>query len=168
MTNTVLKKSKSNLEIEKAINEGFTVNTDNDLDLLGKQNYNWDDLNKLKDELGQSILEFVFQVNSIITNKDVIDNLGNRAEDFNKTVNLFFTDVNYLSNRVKELRAEHEHRSGPITDFNDFSGYNKVAFSYQYLFSEFNSLITPTISDLVLTVAEISAQQKEEGTPNVN
>jgi hypothetical protein len=142
-------------EINKALSSGFNINTESDEDFLSKSTYNWDDLNKLKEELGISILEFIGQVNCAITNPDIINNLGDQKDHFNKVVNLFFSDINTFSHKVKDIRVVHEHLSGHINNINDFNNYNRIAIQYQALFSELATLITPTLSDLMLTINDV-------------
>lgn len=152
-------------EINKALSSGFSINTESDEEFLSKSNYSWDDLNKLKDELGVSILEFIGQVNCAITNPDVINNLGAQKDHFNKVVNLFFSDINDFSHKVKDIRTEHEHLTGHIDNINDFNNYNRIAIQYQALFSELATLITPTLSDLMLTINDVV---KPSGPETIN
>lgn len=142
-------------EINKAFNSGFDINTESDEDFLKNNNFTWDDLNKLKDELGSNILEFIGQVNSIITNKEIISKLGENKDHFNKIINLFFSDINDFSHRVKNIRTEHEHLIGPIHNINEFNNYNRIAINYHSLFSDLATLITPTLSELMLTINDV-------------
>ena len=161
-------------EINKALTSGFKINTDSDEDFLKDSNYNWDDLIKLKEELGINILEFVGQVNSIVSNEDIINNLGEQRDHFTKVINLFFSDINSFSHKVKDIRAEHEHLSGHINNINEFNKYNRIAIEYQALFSELATLITPTLSDLMITINDvvkkdtspmtIDSESKQDGT----
>lgn len=153
--NDKLEKKQITKEINKALSSGFNINTETDEEFLRKSKYNWDDLNKLKDDLGFSIIDFIGQVNVAITNPDIINNLGNQKEHFNKVVNLFFSDINDFSHKVKTIRTEHEHLSGHINNINEFNNYNRIAIQYQALFSELATLITPTLSDLMLTINEV-------------
>lgn len=142
-------------EINKALTSGFHINTDADEDFLKDSNFNWDDLVKLKEELGTSIIQFIGQVQSVITNVDIINNLGDQKAHFDKVVSLFFSDINEFSHRVKNIRTEHEHLSGHISNINDFNKYNRIAIEYQSMFSDLATLMTPTLSDIMLTVNEV-------------
>lgn len=142
-------------EIDNVIQNGFNIDASHDGDLLKGENYNWDDLNKLKEDLGNQVLEFIGQVNSVITNPAVIKNLGDKGPQFQKAVELFFADINNFSFKVKEIRGQHESRSGHIDDLNDFNLYNRVAIQYQSLFSELATLVSPTLADIMMTIAEI-------------
>lgn len=141
--------------IDNAVQNGFSIDTSHDEDFLKNSNYSWDDLNKLKEDLGTYIIQFMAQVNEVITNPVIIKNLGAEAEHFNKVIELFFTDINNFSMKVKDIRAQHEHLTGAINNLSDFNNYNRIAIQYQSLFSELATLITPTLSDMMLIVANI-------------
>jgi hypothetical protein len=151
-----LKPKQITSAVNSALASGFQINTDGDSAYLADKNYSWNDLVQLKNELGNSILEFVGQVNMIITNPDIINNLGAKKTHFERVVQVFFADVGAFSNKVATLRAEHEHLSGAVTDISQFNLYNRVAITYHSLFTELQTLVTPTLSDLVLTVSELN------------
>ena len=142
-------------EIDNIIQNGFNIDYSHDEDLLKNFNYSWDDLNKLKEDLGNRIIEFMAQVNTIITNPDIINNLGDKKQHFNKVVELFFSDINNFSHKVRELRVQHEHLTGHIDNLNDFNKYNRIAIQYHFLFSELATLLSPTLADLMATIAEV-------------
>jgi hypothetical protein len=153
--NSAFEKKKIVTEIDRAINETFSIDTGNDADFLSTEKYSWDDLEKLKTELGNSILEFIGQVNVVITNREIIAKLGEKRTHFEKLVTLFFSDVNEFSNKVKNLRLQHEGKTGHINDINEFDQYNRIAIGYHSLFTELSALVTPTLSDIILTVSEV-------------
>ena len=152
---TNFQKKQITQEIDKVISNGFSIDTTQDSSFLTDKPYSWDDLTQLKDELGNSILEFVAQVNTIITNPEVIRNLGKEKDHFQRLVSVFFSDINEFSHKVKEIRLQHEGRTGHINDINEFNLYNRIAITYHSLYSELSALITPTLSDLVLTISEV-------------
>lgn len=154
MTN--LKPKQITAAVNNALAAGFQINTQDDAQHLQDKSYNWNDLIQLKEELGGSILEFVGQVSQITMNPQIINNLGNKKAHFERVVELFFADVGAFSNKVKELRVQHEHLSGPVGDINQFNTYNRIAITYHSLFTELQTLVTPTLSDLVLTVSELT------------
>lgn len=127
-------------------------------------NYNWDDLNKLREELGQSIMTFVSGVSDVITNKDIVDNLGPDVSSFNKAVNTFFSDVNDFSNKVGKLRVTHESRSGIISNPSEFDEYNRVAIQYHSLFNELSVLVTPSITEIMLISVDAQNRIKDNAT----
>ena len=151
-----LKPKQITSAVNQALASGFQINTQNDAAYLADKNYNWNDLIQLKEELGNSIVEFVAQVTAIITNPDIVNNLGNKQAHFERVTKVFFSDLNDFSNKVAQLRAQHEHMTGPVLDINQFNLYNRVAINYNSMFMELQSLMTPTLSDLVLTVSELT------------
>lgn len=142
-------------EIDNVIQNGFNIDASHDEDLLKTAQYNWDDLNKLKEDLGLQIIGFINQVQTVITNPAVIHNLGDKAAQFNKVIELFFSDINNFSLKVKEIRVQHEHLTGHVDNINDFNNYNRIAIQYQSLFSELVTLVSPTLADMMMTIAEI-------------
>lgn len=156
------KKNVISTEIDKVINNGFSIDVSGDEAALSNSNYNWDDLNKLKDDLGHSVLEFIGQVNAIITNPQITNSLGDKRPHFEQLVSLFFSDINTFSNKIKDLRVQHEHQYGKVNDINEFDHYNRLAFQYHGLYSELTTLITPTLSELVLTITEITDQANSQ------
>lgn len=150
-----LEKKQVVKEIENAIQTGFSIDTSHDEEFLKTANYSWEDLNKLKEDLGTQIVQFIGQVQEVITNPAIIQNLGEKTQHFNKVVELFFADINNFSFKVKDIRVLHEHLSGHIETMTDFNNYNRIAIQYQSLFSELATLITPTLADLMMTVTEI-------------
>lgn len=142
-------------ELDIAIQNGFNIDDSHDEELFQFSTYNWDDLNKLKTDLGNQIIEFIGQVNMVITNPAIINNLGTHTEHFKKTIELFFTDINNFSLKVRDIRIQHEEKTGHINNLNDFNQYNRIAIQYQSLFSELATLISPTLADIMATIADI-------------
>lgn len=151
-----LKPKQITSAVNNALAAGFQINTSGDASFMQEQALNWNDLVILKDELGHSIIEFVGQVNALITNPAIINNLGDKKDHFERVVQVFFSDINDFSNKVKELRDQHEQFTGPITDLNQSNLYNRIAIQYNTLYQELQILVTPTLSDLVLTVHSIT------------
>ncbi len=150
-----LERKQITKEIDNVIKNGFNIDSSHDEDFLKTAQYSWDDLNKLKEDLGSQIIEFMGQVNVIITNRDIIANLGDNLEHFNKVVELFFADINNFSFKVKDIRVQHDGRTGHIDNLNDFNNYNRIAIQYQSLFGELATLMSPTLADLMLTISEV-------------
>ena len=148
--------------ISSAINSGFTINTQGDSAFLSETNYNWEDLTVLMTELGTSVLEFMGQIHSILAHKEIMENLGEGKPRFDKLVTLFHSDLDEFSKKVKALREEHENRTGRIDNLTDYNTYNRISINYHALFNELTTLLTPTLSDLMLTVHEIITKQSAE------
>lgn len=143
------------MSVKRAAHGDMEIDRSGDEQLLMDENYSWDDLNVLKEELGSSIMSFVLQVKSTLEQPEIINNLGSRSNEFNQTVNLFFSDVDEFSHKVKTNREMHEGRTGHVKDLTEFNLYNQVAMTYHSLFAELGSLITPTISKLMMIISEI-------------
>jgi len=154
-----LKKKQIVREIDNVIQNDFNIDISNDEDFLRSSQYNWDDLNKLKTDLGIQIVEFINQVNTVITNPDVVNNLNSNAKQFEKTIGLFFSDINNFSLKVRDIRVQHEHKTGHIDNINDFNQYNRIAIQYQSLFSELAILVSPALADLMMIIADIIPMQ---------
>lgn len=149
----------------------FEVDTSDDLSFLTEGNFNWDDLNTLCTELGNSVLEFVGQVRSVTLNQQVIDNLGDNTLKFTNAVNQFFNDIQEFSKDVEKLRLSHQGLTGPIADMDSYNRYNHMAMQYHTLFTELSGLVSPTISVIMIVISEIvstaPAVAVEEGASNV-
>lgn len=143
-----------------------------DLDFLKEKLYQWDDLNTLKDSLGSNIMDFISQVNSLIISPTVISNLKDRKPEFDKLVQVFYSDVSAFSKDVAIIRTKHENKTGAIQTGEDFDEYNRLAIEYHNLFTELSSLVTPTLSSLMVLLSELEqpaqdTEATEEEQPNV-
>lgn len=155
-------KKKLAQAVENVVNdEEVIIDLEDDETFLAKNPVDWDDLNKLKDDLGNTIMNFVFEIKSTIENPQVVNNLGERAPEFQKLVKLFFSDINSFSNQVKSTRLEHETREGRITSLEDYNTYNRLAITYHNLYMELVSLTSPTMSAIVLLISDITAAMDE-------
>lgn len=155
-------KKKLAQAVENVVNdEEVIIDLEDDESFLAKNPVDWDDLNKLKDDLGNTIMNFVFEIKSTIENPQVVNNLGERAPEFQKLVKLFFSDINSFSNQVKSTRLEHETREGRITSLEDYNTYNRLAITYHNLYMELVSLTSPTMSAIVLLISDITAAMDE-------
>lgn len=148
-------------EVEKAVNKDFNmVGDDSDVNL---SDYSWDDLNSLKTELGNAILEFIQQVNSVISNREVIATLGSKLPYFEKLVTTFFSDINEFSSKIAKIRVKHEDMSGPILSIDEYDLYNRLSIGYHSLYVELTTLVPPTLSEIILTIHDaVSSLQVEQ------
>lgn len=168
MSEVNLNPKKLSQAVNRASTSGFSIDTSKDGELLEGQNYNWNDLNSLKDELGRGVLEFVGQVKLMLDNPDIVKNLGDQTKHFSQTVDIFFKDITDFSEKIKAIRLQHENFSGPVTNLNQLSLYNRLAMNYHSLCNELTILVGPTISELVLTVSKVTDQSKLNVTPESN
>ena len=147
--------------LTKDIEESFYVDTTEDKNLLQEKAFNWDDLNKLKDEISQAVITFMLEVQKVLSREDIVKLL--KEEDqvkLAKLVQLFYNDLNLFSEKIQEARSQHEHKSGPIEDMKDFDLYNRLAIQYHALFSELNSLVTPTIAEMITILFTVEEELK--------
>lgn len=162
---TNLSPKKISEAVSRATLSGFEADLSNDAAILQQENYSWDDLNKLREEVATSVMDFVTQVAELSSNKSIINNLGARLKEFTDTVTLFFKDMAEFGERVKAIRLKHEHLSGPITDMVSYNNYNSIAFEYHTLCNELAILVTPTMSQLVLITSEAIDASKQDEPP---
>lgn len=161
MKNVNLQKKQLSSEIDRIVSNGMNSNFQPTPQPVQDVDFSWDDLNNLKNDLGNTIIGFMGEITKILGNSEVISKLGEKTEHFQKLVKVFFDDLNTFSEKVKELRVQHETRTGKIADLNDFNLYNRLAIAYHSLYNELIMLMSPTLSDLVLTISETSPQQPE-------
>ena len=159
------KKNTLTSEINRIVSQGMTADTGNDAAALQDLTFSWDDLNTLKDDLGNTVLGFMGEVQKILTNTEVIAKLGGERAHFEKLVAVFFNDLTAFSGKIKDLRVQHEHRTGRITDLDGFNLYNRLSITYHSLYEELSMLMAPTLSDLVLTISKVTAAPNETTQP---
>lgn len=162
-----LKPKKISVDVNRASLSGFEADISDDLRLLQQENYNWDELNKLREEVAAGVMGFVYEVSQLYHNPSIVGNLGSKLTDFVNTVGVFFKDMADFSERIKVIREKHEHLSGPITDMASYNKYNLIAFEYHTLCSELAILVTPTMSQLILITSEAVDNTKVKEQPVV-
>lgn len=149
-----IKKRKINKELDKVFNKGIEF-VDEQEQLIKESDFHWEDLNKMREELGYAMLEFANNVWETLSNKDIIDNLGEHKNHFDKLVLQIFHDLNVVSNKVAEISVKHETKSGKIETEEDYNLYNKISYEYHLLFSELTTLLGPSMTDLVVTTMAV-------------
>lgn len=165
-----LRVDKTNQDIDKIISDGMEIDRSGDADMLAFNNQTWADLNTLREELANATMTFTGQVYALINNPQVLESLGEHKAKFDRLAQTFFTDAQAFSSRVAELRAQHEHRTGPFTSLEEYGEFNKLALQYQNANDELRVLLAPTISEMVLIVHEqitVAAQQTALLDPKV-
>lgn len=155
-------------EINKLADHNFTVNqTEEDFSTAEKIKVTWEDLLALKDELSSQVINLVYNVTSIVENKQILDTIVNKA-NFSKLVEVFFGDVGEYSTRVKNLRAKHESRTGKIMSVQEFEEYNKLAVEYYSLSEELIHVLAPTVTEIIImSNADVAAKIKTMETEDV-
>ena len=69
---TNLSPKKISEAVSRATLSGFEADVSNDAAILQQENYSWDDLNKLREEVATSVMDFVTQVAGLSSNKSII------------------------------------------------------------------------------------------------
>lgn len=146
------KRTAINAAISTSFNQSLTVDNTGDEELLGGENYNWDNLQQLKNELGKCVYDLTMNIRMIIMQPAVYNNLGPNKEHFDRVVGIYMKDITDFSERVAKLRVEHETRVGPVTSLEDFNVYNRIALSYSAMYSELMTLLAPAISEIILLI----------------
>lgn len=155
MTKTKPKrKAYTKTPVAKSVHQAFSIDTQGDSDLLDKNNEGWSDLSELKDTLTSALLEFVEQVNTFISNPEIVSKLGSNRAEFDKNTEVFFTDINRFADTIQELRAQHDGKVGSITSMDDLNLFTNLSMKYQVLQVEMHSLMAPTMSTFVMLINE--------------
>lgn len=166
-----------NQNVEDAANadedESLTVDTSNDAQTLNSNKECWDDLSLLKNELATALLHFVIEIESMVTSPDILSALGEDRREFDKTVNVFYSDVNKFTEQIHALRSQHEHLSGGIESMDDLNLFTRLSMNYQVLQIELHSLLGPTMANIVLILhqalpSKIAVKDPEPTTGDVN
>jgi len=164
-----IEKRKINKELDKLFNKGIEF-IDEQEKLIKESDFYWEDLTKMREEIGYSMLEFANNVRETLSNKDIIDNLDEYKDHFNKLVLQIFHDLNIVSNKVAEISLKHENKVGKIETEEDYNLYNKISYEYHLIFSELTALLGPSMTDLVVTTmaildkvkAKLISQEKDQ------
>lgn len=153
--------------------EGLTVDTSNDAQTLNSNKECWNDLAVLKDDLATTLLQFVVEIESAVTSPEILNALGADRHEFDKTVNVFYSDVNKFTEQIQILRHQHEHLSGGIDSMDDLNLFTRLSMGYQTLQIELHSLLGPTMANIVLILhqalpSKIAVKSTEPATGEVN
>ena len=130
--------------------EGLTVDTSGDAQTLNSNKECWDDLSVLKNDLATTLLQFVVEIESAVTSPEILNALGADRHEFDKTVNVFYSDINRFTEQIQSLRSQHEHFSGGIDSMDDLNLFTRLSMSYQTLQIELHSLLGPTMANIIL------------------
>lgn len=158
-----MKKTVINSAVNRAMNEVY-VDKSGDAAFLAEIGEGWDDLSKLKNELATSMLTFMTEVESILHQPELLAMLGANREEFNRLMNVFWSDIDRFSKTMQTLRTQHEDRSGALKTMEELNEFTRLSMQYQTLQVEMNSLLAPTMGSIVLILHE-SAPQRLEAAP---
>lgn len=161
-------KSYTARQIDRIVENGMQIDRSKDTDMLSDINQTWEDLNTLRQALADATMSFTGQVYTLINNTGVLEALGPKQALFDKLVHTFFADAQAFSQRIAQLRAQHEHRSGAFTNLEEYGEFNKLALQYQNANDELAALLAPTVSELVLIVHEQLGNAQNEAAEKSN
>lgn len=158
-----MKKTAINSAVNRAMNEVY-VDKSGDAAFLAQVGEGWDDLSVLKNELATSMLTFMTEVESILHQPELLTMLGANREEFNRLMNVFWSDIDRFSKTMQTLRTQHEDKSGALKTMEELNEFTRLSMQYQTLQVEMNSLLAPTMGSIVLILHE-SVPQRLEATP---
>lgn len=163
-------KSSINRKINKIIEDSMDIDRSGDAELLSKNDQSWDDLNNLRESLGSALLQLCQEIFSMSVNPEIQSVLGDRKTEFDKLMKTFEADSTSFSERVQEIRLQHEGRTGKLTSMQEYSEFTRLFLQYQNAHDELNALLAPTMSELVLLVHEqvaVAQAAKDATDPQV-
>lgn len=150
-----MKKSATSAASSQAL-EYFSIDKSGDDAVLATNEEGWDDLNELKESLAHTLLGFVIEIETIVNSPDLINALGERRKEFDKLINVFYSDINRFTETIKNLRGQHENLAGRITSMDQLNTFTRLSMSYQTLQIELQSLLAPTMACIILILHEIA------------
>jgi hypothetical protein len=136
--------------------DGMIIDRSEDAEALQTNQEGWDDLAFLKDELAQTLLSFVIEIERITSSPELLEALGDRRGEFDKTLNVFYSDIDRFTNTIQSLRSEHDHLQGGVTSMDDLNLFTRLSMGYQTLQIELQSLLGPTMANIVLMLHEVA------------
>jgi hypothetical protein len=136
--------------------DGMIIDRSEDAEALQTNQEGWDDLAVLKDELAQTLLSFVIEIERITSSPELLEALGTRRGEFDKTLDVFYSDIDRFTNTIQSLRSEHDHLQGGVTSMDDLNLFTRLSMGYQTLQIELQSLLGPTMANIVLMLHEVS------------
>ena len=152
-----LSKKKSVQQMEQVF-----VDKSHDGDFFKDEKTTWDELTQLKDEIGRTIVEFTCNLGMVINNKPVLDCLGEDRPGFEKAVAVLLSDIQNFSGKVKEVRLQHEGKSGVINNVDDYNTYINLSMQYNTLYTEIMLVISPSVTDIMMKLSEAELKYSEQ------
>lgn len=126
----------------------------------------WDDLNQLRQSLAEAVMNVTMQISEMAINPELQAALHDQKPVFDKLVQTFWNDAQYFASWVADIRSRHEHLTGRFKNLDDYSRYMQLSLEYQNANEELQTLLAPTMSEMVLIAHECigrqTAQQQEE------
>ena len=122
----------------------------------------WDTLTALKNELGNAMITFCVQVQTIATNPEIRNKLGDRLGEFEKLEKTFQHDIDRFGSQIQSLRSLYEDKKGMIDNLDDYGLYQRVWIEYNNTMMELHSLMGPTITSMFLIINQVMPQESQD------
>lgn len=156
---------KANETLDKAVEQAYHIDNTSEDFVIDNEQYNWDNLQKLREEMVDSVMKFVVQVQSLVTSKEILENLSPESSSkLSKVATVFFKDIESFSVKMSELYDEHKELKGFLNGMPDFDKYNRLAVKYHALYTELGSLVPPAVAEMMLIVHEAQLNREAQDT----
>lgn len=152
-------------KIANAVETLQSVETESDrryMDYITTEKFQWEDLHVMRNEIGENISVFIENVSAILKNQQIMENLGENANEFDKLVSMFFSDIEKFSVEMAALNVQFENKFGVITTIDDYTLYNDLAVAYHFKTSDMVALTQCTIGQIISICLEVEAMLAEQ------
>jgi len=140
---------------------------EDEINVYKELNATWEGLEEISQELAEHTMKFVTGTLQVIGDTNLLPLLGDDLPAFKASSNVFLRDMHNFSVRVKRIREQHEGRTGPITNDQDFELYTKLSAEYSDLYSQLMITLTPVMTDIIriiqLNPAAVEYLNKKSG-----
>jgi len=128
----------------------------------------WEELNEIKDTIANGVLEFVGSGEIIRQTPEITQSLGDKTAEFEKLLNLFYTDIDQFTKRMQTLIAEHDGKTGVLTTIEELHLFSSLSAQYLSLGDQLTVLIGPTVGQLMLLINDaVPVSNQESGEQHV-
>lgn len=163
--------SKTHQRVQEAARQrqelkGSQVVATDDATLLGQLTETWDDLSQLRINLAEAVMQVTMEMAKLAQDSTLQSNLGTHKAEFDKLMQTFWADSQHFAKRVAEIRVQHEHLSGRIQCISDYTLFTRLSLQYQNANDELQTLLGPTMSELVLIASEAMNAQMQSDLVN--
>lgn len=170
-----MKKSEISAAVSAAVSQDN--NPDSKYFEVDKDPLYWQTLTDLKNELGNAMITFCVQVQTIATNPEIRGKLGDRLPEFERLEEAFKTDIDRFGAQIQSLRELYEHKTGMVDNLDDYGLYQRVWIEFNNAMMELHALMGPIISSMFLIINQVMPKEtqdafraltEEENAQNVN
>lgn len=156
---------KANEALDKAVSEAYHTDESSINFEIDHSKYSWDNTQKLRQDIVDSVMKFVVQVQTLVTAQEVTEYLSQESLDkLNKVAMVFFKDIENFSVRMTNIYDRHKDLHGQINGMAEFDEYNRIAIEYHTLYTELGSLVPPAVAEMMLIVHEAQMNREAQDT----